>query len=260
MKSLKLDNINMIFFNKKSENLVLKDINFQAKNEDFIAIVGPSGCGKSTILNIIAGLITPTFGSANLDNEEIKDCNNKIAYMFQSDHLFPWLSVWNNVTLGLKIQKKYNKSNIEFIENLLKKYDLIDYKSYYPNEISGGMKQKVALIRTLALNPELLLLDEPFSALDYQTRLKIGDEVYKIIKEEKKTAIIVTHDIPEAISLSNKVLILSKNPACIKAAIDIEFPEEFQSPLQRRKSPMFGLYYEKIWEELEDEKSTCKKS
>ncbi len=254
MKSLKLDNIDMIFFNKESENLVLKDITFEAKNEDFIAIVGPSGCGKSTILNIISGLIAPTFGSVYLDSQLIKDCNNKIAYMFQRDHLFPWLTVWNNVTLGLKIQNKYTKSNIELIESLLKKYDLMDYKSYYPSEISGGMKQKVALIRTLSLNPELLLLDEPFSALDYQTRLKIGDEVYKIIKEEKKTAIMVTHDIPEAVSLSNKVLILSKNPASIKATVDIIFPEEDQSPLKRRKSPIFKSYYEKIWEVLEDEK------
>jgi len=254
LKSLKLNKIDKIFFNKESENLVLKNITFQAKNQDFIAIVGPSGCGKSTILNIIAGLISPTFGNTYLDNDEIKKCSNKIAYMFQRDHLFPWLTVWNNVTLGLKIQNKYTKSNIELIESLLKKYDLMDYKSYYPNEISGGMKQKVALIRTLSLNPELLLLDEPFSALDYQTRLKIGDEVYKIIKEEKKTAIMVTHDIPEAVSLSNKVLILSKNPASIKTTIDIVFPEEYQSPLLRRKSPMFKPYYEKIWEALEDEK------
>ncbi|WBW99803.1 ABC transporter ATP-binding protein [Oceanirhabdus sp. W0125-5] len=240
--------------------MVLKDITFEAKNQDFIAIVGPSGCGKSTILNIIAGLLHPTFGNTYLDNEEITKCNNKIAYMFQKDHLFPWLTVWDNVTLGLKIQKKYNKSNIQFIETLLNKYDLIDKKSYYPNEISGGMKQKVALIRTLSLNPELLLLDEPFSALDYQTRLNIGDEVYQIIKEEKKTAIIVTHDIPEAISLSNKVLVLSKNPATIMASIEIKFPDEYQNPLKRRKAPMFGSYFERIWEVLEDEKSASNNS
>jgi NitT/TauT family transport system ATP-binding protein len=171
--------------------------------------------------------------------------------MFQRDHLFEWLSVWNNISLGLKIQHKLNSNSKEKIESLLKSYDLWGFKDHKPLELSGGMRQRVALIRTLALDPEVLLLDEPFSALDYQNRLKVSDDIYKIIKRENKTAIMVTHDIAEAISTSNRVVVLSKRPAYIKKEISINFSTSCDSPLKCRNAPEFGRYFNEIWKEMD---------
>lgn len=171
--------------------------------------------------------------------------------MFQRDHLFEWLTVWNNVVLGLKIQHRLSADNKEKIESLLKNYGLWDFKEYKPSELSGGMRQRVALIRTLALDPEVLLLDEPFSALDYQNRLKVSDDIYKIIKIENKTAIMVTHDISEAISTSNRVVILSKRPAYIKKEVSINFSSTYDTPLKRRNAPEFRNYFNEIWKEMD---------
>lgn len=250
MKNLIIDNISMNYHTLTEETTALKNITFSVKNNDFISIVGPSGCGKSTILNIIAGLLIPSNGNVYLDENPIKGYNNKISYMFQKDQLFDWLTVWKNVLLGLKVQKKLNKANILNAENLLKRYDLWDFKNMYPKQLSGGMRQRVALIRTLAINPELLLLDEPFSALDYQTRLNISNEVFKIIKSENKTAIMVTHDISEAISLSSKIIILSNRPAEVKKLMEISFDNNYCEPLLRRQSPKFKNYFNLIWKEL----------
>lgn len=171
--------------------------------------------------------------------------------MFQKDHLFEWINVWNNVILGLKIKKLMTDSKIELVTKLLKEYDLYKFKDNYPRELSGGMRQRVALIRTLALNPEILILDEPFSALDYQTRLKVCDDVYEIIKKENKTAIMVTHDISEAISMSNRILVLSKRPAILQKDVSINFNINVKTPFDRRKEPEFKLYFESLWKELD---------
>ena len=171
--------------------------------------------------------------------------------MFQKDHLFEWETVWTNVTLGLKIKKLMTPENIERVEQLLKDYDLLKFKKHYPRELSGGMRQRVALIRTLALNPDVLFLDEPFSALDYQTRLKVCDDVSSIIKKEKKTAIMVTHDISEAISLANRVLVLAKRPSTIKIDVPMEFANKDATPFQRRKEPEFKGYFNSLWKELD---------
>jgi len=249
MKKVEVSNINMNYHSLKGETEALKNISFSVEEGEFITIVGPSGCGKSTLLNIIVGLIPPSSGDVYVDGEKIIT-SSSLGYMFQKDHLFEWLTVWENVILGLKIQHKINNENIDKINTLLSNYKLIDFKNHYPRELSGGMRQRVALIRTLALEPKVLLLDEPFSALDYQTRLKVSDEISEIIKKENKTVIMVSHDISEAISMSNRILVLSKRPAFIRKDVEILFPSEYNSPLKRREAADFRVYFDIIWKEL----------
>lgn len=239
---LKVNNLSKIYYKSDHETEAVRDITFDLNEGDFIGIVGPSGCGKSTILNIICGLDEKTRG------EVIKKDNIKIGYMLQEDALFPCLTIFDNATLGLKISKKLTIQNKKYVLNLLRKYDLIDFKDKYPNELSGGMKQRLALIRTLAMKPDILLLDEPFSALDYQTRLSVSDDVYNIIKEEKKSVIIVTHDISEAISLCSKIIVLSKRPSIIKNIHEIKL---YDTPIQNRKSEYFSYYYDLLWKEID---------
>lgn len=239
---LKVNNLSKIYYKSDHETEAVRDITFDLNEGDFIGIVGPSGCGKSTILNIICGLDEKTRG------EVIKKDNIKIGYMLQEDALFPWLTIFDNATLGLKISKKLTIQNKKYVLNLLRKYDLIDFKDKYPNELSGGMKQRLALIRTLAMKPDILLLDEPFSALDYQTRLSVSDDVYNIIKEEKKSVIIVTHDLSEAISLCSKIIVLSKRPSIIKNIHEIKL---YDTPIQNRKSEYFSYYYDLLWKEID---------
>lgn len=242
----------MNYHSIKGETKALNNINFKINEGEFISILGPSGCGKSTLLNIISGLLEPSEGSILYRGEDIKNNLNKIGYMFQKDHLFEWNTVWENVILGLKIKNILNSESKERVENLLESYGLEKFKNHYPRELSGGMRQRVALIRTLALNPEVLFLDEPFSALDYQSRLMVCDDVYKIIKNEKKTAIMVTHDISEAISISKKVVVLSARPASIKNKILMNFNNEDLTPFQRRKEAQFSGYFDELWKELND--------
>ena len=247
MSLLEIQDISMNYHSLKGETKALTNINF----EDFICILGPSGCGKSTLLNILSGILEPSSGIVLYNGEDIHKNLNKIGYMFQKDHLFEWETVWTNVTLGLKIKKLMTPENKERVEELLKDYDLLKFKNHYPRELSGGMRQRVALIRTLALNPDVLFLDEPFSALDYQTRLKVCDDVSSIIKKEKKTAIMVTHDISEAISLANRILVLAKRPSTIKIDVPMEFQNKDATPFQRRKEPEFKGYFNLLWKELD---------
>lgn len=239
---LKVNNLSKIYYKSNHETEAVRDITFDLNEGDFIGIVGPSGCGKSTILNVICGLDKQTCG------EVIKKDNIKIGYMLQEDALFPWLTIFDNATLGLRISKNLTIQNKKYVLNLLKKYDLIDFKDKYPNELSGGMKQRLALIRTLAMKPDILLLDEPFSALDYQTRLSVSDDVYNIIKKEKKSVIIVTHDLSEAISLCSKIIVLSKRPSVIKNLHEIKL---YDTPIQNRKSEYFSYYYDLLWKEID---------
>jgi NitT/TauT family transport system ATP-binding protein len=251
MSKVEVIDINMNYHSLKGETPALRNININIEKGEFVSIVGPSGCGKSTLLNIIAGLIKPSSGTVMVDGEEIHSYSERLGYMFQRDHLFEWLSVLNNVSLGLKIKQQINSENIEKLDNLLKKYNLWEFKDHHPKELSGGMRQRVALIRTLAMDPEVLLLDEPFSALDYQTRLNVSDEVHEIIKKEGKTAIMVTHDISEAVSMSSRVIILSKRPARIKNDVPIIFEEQYKTPFSRREAPKFREYFNGIWKQLE---------
>ena len=251
-KLLEIKNVNLTYQSKTSETLALSDLNIDIYPEEFVSIVGPSGCGKTTILSIIAGLINPTSGTVLIRGNKIEKPTSDTAYMFQKDNLFEWLTIRKNVELGLSIQKKRTKQNIEYCNNLLEKYGLGEFKNHHPRQLSGGMRQRAALIRTLATSPRLLLLDEPFSALDYQTRLLVQDDIHKIIKNEGKTAILVTHDISEAIAMSDKVIILTKRPGKVKTVINLEFDSTL-SPFERRDEPHFHEYFTKIWEELKDE-------
>lgn len=250
MNKLTLNNIYMNYHSLKDSTKALEDISFSIEKGEFVSIVGPSGCGKTTLLNIIAGLIKPSSGEIYMDNEKITSFSHKMGYMFQKDQLFEWLNIWNNIIIGIKIQHKSINTYKPKLETLLKNYGLWDFIYHYPQELSGGMRQKVALIRTLALDPEVLLLDEPFSSLDYQTRLNISDEIFEIIKNEGKTAIMVTHDIAEAVSMSNRIVVLSKRPAKIKKIFNIIFKENHESPLKSREDPQFTVYFNNVWKEL----------
>ena len=246
---LEFKNVKYFYQTKESEIEALQDVDFSLKENAFTSLVGPSGCGKTTILSLIAGLLSPSSGEILLDGKPIVKHDDRIGYMFQRDHLFEWRTIWQNIILGLEIQKKHkDEKKIAFAEELLKKYDLYNFKNKKPRQLSGGMRQRVALIRTLVLEPALLLLDEPFSALDFQTRLKVCDDVYDIIKSEQKTALLVTHDISEAISMSDKVIILSKRPASVKRELELNLSGE--TPLKKREDKEFGNYFELIWREL----------
>lgn len=245
-KLLEINNISKTFNTLNGEINAIKSISFDVNNEQFIAIVGSSGCGKSTLLNIISGLLEKTNGTIKFYKE-----NPIIGYMLQEDALLPYLNILDNATLGLSLKKIKTKENIEYTKRLLETYGLKDFIHKYPKELSGGMKQRVALIRTLAIKPDILLLDEPFSALDYQSRLSVSEDVYNIIKKEKKTVIMITHDIAEAISLSDKIIVLSKRPSIVKKIYDIEM-ENKSTPINNRKCKEFSDYYDKIWRDLDE--------
>lgn len=250
MALLEIKNIYMNFHTPESVIEALNNINIKIEKGDFVSVIGPSGCGKSTLLNIISGLLKPSSGEILFNGTSSEAKQDMVGYMFQKDNLFEWLTLWDNVTLGLKIKKLLNKQNIEKVDSLLSQYGLSKFKKSYPSQLSGGMRQRAALIRTLALEPEILLLDEPFSALDYQTRLKVCDEIFQIIKKENKTAIMVTHDISEAISTSSKIVILSKRPSVVKRELFLDF-NEYLTPLQRRDEKQFREYFNITWKELD---------
>ena len=242
---LEIKNLSKTYQGENDEIKALDNINFSVKKGEFVSIIGPSGCGKSTLLSIIAGLESKSNG------EIIKTGN--IGYMLQRDCLLEWKTVLNNVLLGLEIQKILNNETKEYAEKLLKKYGLYDFKEKYPSELSGGMRQRVALIRTLAIKPQILLLDEAFSALDYQTRIMVTDDIYKILKEEEITSLIVTHDISEAISMSDRIIVLSKRPGRIKNVHNINFNLQNKTPLTTRECPEFSNYFNILWKELRNE-------
>ena len=244
---LSLKNISKTYYTKKTETLAIKNFSFNLKEDSIIAIIGPSGCGKSTLLNIIGGLDTKTTGELIFDNDK-----NKIGYMFQNDCLFPWLNILDNCLIGLKIKKELTKEKKEYVINLLTNYGLKDFIYSYPNNLSGGMRQRVALIRTLATNPDLILLDEPFSALDFETRQLVSDDVYKIIKKEHKTTIIITHNIEEAIAFADTVIVLSKRPSIIKKVFNIKLTNS-STPINNRTCKEFNDYYKQIWQEFDHE-------
>lgn len=246
---LEIRDLNLTYHTKEFETQALDNLSFDVQDREFVSIVGPSGCGKTTILSLIAGLIKPSSGNISFNGTTVTGISPDIGYMFQQDNLFDWLTVENNVLFGLKLQKKLTSETKTFAMSLVEKYGLKDFCKHYPTELSGGMRQRVSLIRTLATSPRLLLLDEPFSALDYQTRLNIQDIVHSIIKSEHKTTILVTHDISEAIAMSDRILILTERPAKIKKEVTLDFNSSL-TPFQKRDSPSFSSYFNLIWENL----------
>ena len=243
-KLLKITNLKKIYHTKNKEIEAISDFSLTLNANEFIALVGPSGCGKSTILKILSGIEEKSDGKV-----EIKE-NTKLGYMLQEDSLFDWLTIKENCLLGLKIQNILNEETEKNVLRLLETYGLKDFINSYPSNLSGGMRQRVALIRTLAINPDILLLDEPFSALDYQSRLAVSDDVYKIIKKEKKSAIIVTHDIAEAISMADHIIVLTNRPCKIKNIYEIKLTNK-STPIENRKTKEFSTYYDKIWKDID---------
>lgn len=249
-KGLELKNISKIYQDDNGETLAIKNFSYKFENGEFVTLLGPSGCGKSTLLSIIAGLESPSSGNVLLNGIDITNKRSNIGYMLQKDYLLEWRTILKNVILGLEIKKELTNENVEYAKKLLETYGLSDFIDKYPSQLSGGMKQRVALIRTLATKPEILLLDEAFSALDYQTRLDVSTDVYRIIKSENKSTIMVTHDIPEAISMSDKIIVLSHRPATIKNIHEIKFDIKNRNPLNCRDHPDFRKYFDIIWKEL----------
>ena len=250
-KILEAKHVKVCYQAKNGEVEAIRDISFSVSEGEFISIVGPSGCGKSTLLSAVAGITPLSSGKILLSGKKVSEVSDDIAYMLQKDNLLPWRSIRKNVLLGLEIRGKLTRENLIYADNLLKAYGLWEFRDKYPSQLSGGMRQRVALIRTLAVRPKVLLLDEAFSALDYQTRLAVTDDVYKILKKEKQTALIVTHDIPESISMSDRVIVLSKRPAVIRNIYTTQFDIPNRSPLLCRDHAAFGEYFNQIWKELD---------
>ena len=248
---LNFQNISLNYHSPTDEIAAVRDLSFQVYDGEFISVIGPSGCGKTTILSMISGILPPTSGEIFIDGKKVCGPSRDIGYMLQKDQLFPWRSIYQNVIIGLEIQHTKTPENLAFAEELLKKYGLWDFRNKYPGELSGGMKQRVALIRTLVLQPKLLLLDEPFSALDYQTRLNVTNDVHAILKGEQKTAILITHDISESISMSDRILVLSKRPAHLVDIHTCSFGDTV--PTKRREMPEFPKTFDKIWGEISHE-------
>ncbi len=238
---LRFDNISMHYHTKQGETVAVQAVNFSVCEGEFVAIIGPSGCGKTTLLSLSAGLLTPTKGKVITNG-------GSFGYMLQKDELFPWRTIEKNIFLPLEIKHTDTPENRMRALALAEKYGLGQFLKSYPSALSGGMRQRAALIRTLSVNPDILLLDEPFSALDYQTRLSVCDDVYKIIREEKKTALLITHDISEAISVADKIFVLSRRPARVVAEHTLNFPEH--EPLKRRENKLFSYWFEILWKEL----------
>jgi len=252
MDILEIKNITMNYQDINSEVTAIDNISLNVKQGEFIVVIGPSGCGKSTLLSIICGILKPSSGEIYIDGVKTTGITPKIGYMLQSDNLLEWRSIYKNILLGLEIQGRINEETIDYANKLLKTYGLYDFRNSYPSQLSGGMRQRAALIRTLVTNPEILLLDEAFSALDYQTRLSVTDDVYSIIKKENKTTVMVTHDIPEGISMADRVVVLSKRPAVIQSIHEIQFEDiTDRTPLLCRKSPKFSSYFDTLWRELD---------
>lgn len=247
---LELEHVSYSYHSLDGETRALEDISLTVEPGEFISIVGPSGCGKSTLLSLISGLIMPETGSIRINGTENNAGNTNIGYMLQKDHLFEWRTIYSNVTLGLEIQHQMTPERLKNVDHMLETYGLSNFTRQRPSELSGGMRQRAALIRTLALEPDLLLLDEPFSALDYQTRLEVCDDIGTIIKKEKKTAILVTHDLSEAISVGSRVVILSRRPGTIQKIVPISFSIPDCTPMQSRNAPEFQEYFNTIWKEL----------
>lgn len=247
---LELKHIHYTYHTLDGETPALTDISFSLNKGDFVAIVGPSGCGKSTLLSLIAGLLAPEKGLIKINGKYLRESTTNIGYMLQHDELFEWRSIYHNVLLGLEVQHMMSAKTKARAHELLDIYGLKQFEHSRPSELSGGMRQRVALIRTLVLEPDILLLDEPFSALDYQTRLNVGDDIGQIIRKEQKSALLVTHDLSEAISLADRVIVLSGRPATVRQTIPLIFELEQDTPLNRRNAPEFKTYFNLIWKEL----------
>lgn len=247
---LEVNHLSYAYHTLDGETYALSDLTFQVEKGEFIAIVGPSGCGKSTLLSLISGLIRPEKGEILLEGKPLSESKTAVGYMLQKDYLLEWRTIYQNVILGLEIQHRLTKETKMRIEEMLEDYGLSAFRNARPSQLSGGMRQRAALIRTLAQDPSLLLLDEPFSALDYLTRISVCDDIYKILKKENKTAVLVTHDLSEAISVADQIIVLTARPATVKKIIPVHLTLTERTPLSSRNAPEFKEYFNMIWKEL----------
>jgi NitT/TauT family transport system ATP-binding protein len=249
---LEVRNVALKYMTPEREMLALSDINLDVAPGEFVALVGPSGCGKSTLLTLLSGLVPPSKGSIAIRGSEVTAPSNRVGFMFQKDTLFEWRTVLQNVLIGAELLHLDKSAAQARAEELLRGYGLEDFLHSLPHQLSGGMRQRVALARTLLSKPDILLLDEPFSALDYQTRLALSDEMAAILRHEGKTVILVTHDIGEAVSMADRVVVMSRRPGRIKSRFDIRFASATRPlPLAARALPEFNDYFRKIWDELD---------
>ncbi len=249
MPALTVSHLRETYQSDNGEVEAIKDVSFTLEKGEFLSIVGPSGCGKSTLLSILAGLLPATSGTVAVNGRPVCGISPEIGYMLQKDNLLPWRTIYQNVLFGLEIRHALSPDTRQRADRLLRTYGLWEFRHKYPAQLSGGMRQRVALIRTLAVNPTILLLDEAFSALDYQTRLSVTQDVYAILRREGITTVMVTHDIPESISMGDRVLILSARPACVKEILTLDFGDD-RTPLSCRSNPRFQDYFDHIWKEL----------
>lgn len=253
---IEMADVGMSYFTPKQETEALRDVRLTVQPGEFISIVGPSGCGKSTLLSLISGMLKPTRGQVLIDGQPVDGVSPKVGYMLQQDHLFEWRDVRSNLLVGAEIRRMDRKRAERKASELMERYGLGGFARHSPSQLSGGMRQRVALIRTLVAEPDILLLDEPFSALDFQTRLTLADEVHRIIREQGKTAVLVTHDIPEAISMADRVLVMSQRPSTISSVYEIRLGDDEESslsmaPLRKREAAGFRMYFTSIWKELQ---------
>ena len=249
MEVLRVQDMTVNYQAENGEIAALDHISFSMEEGSFLSIVGPSGCGKSTLLSAIAGLLPPSAGTVLVRGREVRGVSPHIGYMLQKDNLLEWRTIWKNVLLGLELRRRLDEETTARARRLLQSYGLWEFREKYPSQLSGGMRQRAALIRTLATSPDILLLDEAFSALDYQTRLSVTDDVYRILRREGITTLMVTHDIPESISMGDRVMILTRRPARVRELLPVDFGPG-RTPLSCREDPRFSQYFNHIWKEL----------
>lgn len=249
--AVEVSEVTQVYVTEQRATLAVQHLSFAIQRGEFVSLIGPSGCGKTTVLSIIAGLIAPTTGRVDVAGERVNGPSPRIGYMLQQDFLFPWRTIFDNAVIGLELMEALTSEKREYVLHLLEEMGLSRYKDYYPSQLSGGMRQRVALVRTLATEPEILLLDEPFSALDYQTKLQLEDLVVETLRAKGKTALLVTHDISEAIAMSDRIIVLEPNPGRIRK--EFEMPPEIRSalPFTAREMSGFNAMFRGIWQEFE---------
>lgn len=253
---LTISHLSRTYYAENGEVPALEDLSFSVTPGEFLGIIGPSGCGKSTLLSMIAGLDLPTSGEILLDGTPLRRESLRVGYMLQQDELLPWRTIWKNVLLGLELQKTLTEENKNYAQTLLTSYGLWEFRDKYPNQLSGGMRQRAALCRTLAVRPRVLLLDEAFSALDYQTRLNVTQDVSQILRKEKMTTLMVSHDIAECISMSDRILVLTARPGRLRTIHSPDFGGKLLTPFERREHPGFQKSFQYLWKELNNDERT----
>jgi len=251
---VELRGVGLRYFGREGETEALQGVSLKVAPGEFVAIIGQSGCGKSTLLSLISGILKPTEGEVLVDGQPVTGPTRKVGYMLQQDYLFEWRTILDNAVLGAEIQGADMGKARERAAQLLTRYGLGQFLHHLPRQLSGGMRQRVALARTLCTEPDVVLLDEPFSALDSQTRIALADEVSEILRRERKTAILVTHDIGEAVSMAERVIVLSRRPGRVKSEHAIRFNTadgKRPAPFAARSTPEFNGYFNALWQELE---------